>query len=149
VTPPNGRPAAKQLLLAPRFHPPPSHPHPHIRNPPGVAAVLAVLDLPPGVPCPPVEALFTVEEEIGLLGAAALDASLLTGRTLLNLDSEDWGVVYIGCEGWWCSRGIGTRPPAGLTRAAPRDAPSAGGRRGGDARAAVAGSPLRTAPTRG
>jgi len=64
-----------------------------------VAAALAVLDLPPDVPCPPLEALFTVEEEIGLLGASALDASMLSGRTLLNLDSEDWGVVYVGCAG--------------------------------------------------
>ena len=57
----------------------------------GVAAILAVLSLPPSTPTPPLEALFTVEEEIGLLGASALDASMLTGRTLVNLDSEDWG----------------------------------------------------------
>jgi hypothetical protein len=61
--------------------------------------MLAVLDLPPTTPCPPVEALFTVEEEIGLLGASALDGALLSGRTLINLDSEDWGVLYIGCAG--------------------------------------------------
>lgn len=65
----------------------------------GVATILAVLDLPPTEPCPPIEALFTVEEEIGLLGAAALDGSLLIGKTLLNLDSEDWGVIYIGSAG--------------------------------------------------
>lgn len=32
-------------------------------------------------------------------GAAALDPALVTGRTLVNLDSEDWGVIYIGCAG--------------------------------------------------
>jgi hypothetical protein len=39
------------------------------------------------------------EEEIGLRGAFALDASLLTGRTMLNLDTEESGQVYIGCAG--------------------------------------------------
>jgi dipeptidase D len=39
------------------------------------------------------------EEEIGLRGAFALDASLLTGRTMLNLDTEEAGQVYIGCAG--------------------------------------------------
>lgn len=39
------------------------------------------------------------EEEIGLRGAFALDASLLTGRTMLNLDTEEAGEVYIGCAG--------------------------------------------------
>lgn len=65
----------------------------------GVAAALAALDLPPAAPHPPLEALFTVAEEVGLIGAAALDARMLSGRTLLNLDSEDWGTVYIGCAG--------------------------------------------------
>lgn len=63
-----------------------------------MATILAVLDLPPSVPCPPLEALFTVEEEIGLFGASALDAGMLSGKVLLNLDSEDWGVIFIGCE---------------------------------------------------
>ncbi|KAI8466904.1 MAG: aminoacyl-histidine dipeptidase [Monoraphidium minutum] len=65
----------------------------------GVATILAVLDLPPSVPCPPLEALFTVEEEIGLVGAMALDGGMLSGKALLNLDSEDWGVIFIGCAG--------------------------------------------------
>lgn len=46
------------------------------------------------LPTPPASAPATPP---GLLGASALDASMLTGRTLVNLDSEDWGVVYIGC----------------------------------------------------
>lgn len=65
----------------------------------GVAAILAVLDMDASVPCPPIEALFTVEEEIGLVGASALDASMLSGKTLLNLDSEDWGIIFMGCAG--------------------------------------------------
>ena len=32
-------------------------------------------------------------------GAFGLDGSLLTGRTLLNLDTEDWGEIFIGCAG--------------------------------------------------
>ena len=39
------------------------------------------------------------EEEIGLKGAFALDGSLLKGRTMLNLDTEEAGQIYIGCAG--------------------------------------------------
>ena len=64
----------------------------------GVAAMLAVLeatDLAHG----PLELLFTIDEETGLTGAAQLDAGLLTGRRLINLDSEEEGEVYVGCAG--------------------------------------------------
>jgi dipeptidase D len=64
----------------------------------GVAAMLAVAaadDLVHG----PLELLFTVEEEIGLLGASAMDPALVTGRTLLNLDTEEEGALYVGCAG--------------------------------------------------
>ena len=64
----------------------------------GVAAMLAVLeatDLAHG----PLELLFTIDEETGLTGAAQLDAGLLTGRRLINLDSEEDGEVYVGCAG--------------------------------------------------
>jgi dipeptidase D len=47
----------------------------------------------------PLELLFTVEEETGLTGAKNLAADVLQSRTLLNLDSEDEGVLYIGCAG--------------------------------------------------
>jgi dipeptidase D len=47
----------------------------------------------------PLELLFTVDEETGLTGARELDPSLLTARTLLNLDSEEDGILYIGCAG--------------------------------------------------
>ena len=64
----------------------------------GVATMLAVMeatDLVHG----PLEFLFTIDEETGLTGAASLDASLLRGRQLLNLDSEEEGILYVGCAG--------------------------------------------------
>ena len=64
----------------------------------GVAAALAVMT-DPSVVHPPLELLFTTEEETGLYGASGLDASLLSATRLLNLDTEDWGEIYIGCAG--------------------------------------------------
>lgn len=64
----------------------------------GVASMLAVLessDIAHG----PLELLFTVDEETGLTGAAALSDTMLRGRRLINLDSEEEGVVTIGCAG--------------------------------------------------
>ena len=63
-----------------------------------VAMMLALLD-DDAIPHPPIEAVFTADEEIGLLGAAGLDCSDLQGRTLINLDSEDEGVLTVGCAG--------------------------------------------------
>ena len=48
---------------------------------------------------PRLEAVLTTEEEIGMLGAAALDVSPLRGRTMLNIDSEVEGVFTVGCAG--------------------------------------------------
>lgn len=50
---------------------------------------------------PPLEFLLTVEEELGVTGAFNLDASLITGKTLINLDSEEEGALTIGCAGGW------------------------------------------------
>lgn len=64
----------------------------------GVAAILAVLesqDIAHG----PIEAVFTIEEETSLRGAAQLEEGILKGKRMLNLDSEDRGDVYIGCAG--------------------------------------------------
>ncbi len=64
----------------------------------GVAAMLAVAeadDLVHG----PLELLFTIDEETGLTGAAQLDASMLRGRRLINLDSEEEGALCVGCAG--------------------------------------------------
>ncbi len=64
----------------------------------GCAAALAVMT-DTDVQHPPLELLFTVDEETGLGGALGLDASLLSGEVMLNLDTEDWHELYIGCAG--------------------------------------------------
>ncbi len=64
----------------------------------GIATALAALEAR-GIVHGPIEALFTVDEETGLTGAFALGGDMLKGRILLNLDSEDMGVVTIGCAG--------------------------------------------------
>jgi len=64
----------------------------------GVAAMLAVME-DPDLIHGPLELLFTVDEETGLTGAASLDGSLLQGRRLLNLDTEEEGTIYVGCAG--------------------------------------------------
>ena len=48
---------------------------------------------------PELEVVFTVDEEIGMLGATALDASVLKGRMLLNIDSEEEGILTTSCAG--------------------------------------------------
>lgn len=48
---------------------------------------------------PPLELLFTVDEETGLNGALGLDVSNLSAKKMLNLDTEEWGSLYIGCAG--------------------------------------------------
>jgi dipeptidase D len=47
----------------------------------------------------PIEALFTVDEETGLTGAFAMGSDFLTGKTMLNLDSEEFGILTVGCAG--------------------------------------------------
>ncbi len=64
----------------------------------GMAAALAVL-VDPTVEHGPIEALFTVDEETGLTGAFELEDDMLSGKYLVNLDSEDEGEVFIGCAG--------------------------------------------------
>lgn len=63
-----------------------------------IAAILALL-ADDTLEHPPIEAVFTVDEETGLDGAAALDCSDLKGRRLLNLDSEAEGVFTVSCAG--------------------------------------------------
>ncbi len=48
---------------------------------------------------PPLEVIITVDEEIGMLGAAVIDLSELKGRTLINLDSEEEGIFTVSCAG--------------------------------------------------
>lgn len=63
----------------------------------GIAACLALLE--DTAPTGPVECLFTISEETGMDGAEALQRGFFTGRTLINLDSEDEGQLFIGCAG--------------------------------------------------
>jgi dipeptidase D len=64
----------------------------------GVAAMLAML-ADPDLELWPMEFLFTVEEEIGLNGAMELDTHMISGKMLINLDTEEVGTLYIGCAG--------------------------------------------------
>ena len=64
----------------------------------GVAAALAAAT-DEGVKHGPLELLFTLDEETGLTGAKELDPKILSGRMLLNLDSEEDGVIFVGCAG--------------------------------------------------
>ena len=64
----------------------------------GVAAAMAIL-ADTSVVHPPLEVLITVDEETGLYGAFALEGGVLQGKTLLNLDSESEGELYVGCAG--------------------------------------------------
>ncbi len=63
-----------------------------------VAMILAIL-ADDSLPHPPIEAVFTTDEEVGMDGAFALDCSDLKGRELLNLDSEEEGVFTVSCAG--------------------------------------------------
>ena len=64
----------------------------------GIAAQMAVLTST-SIKHGPIECLFTVDEETGLTGAFALEPDFMTGKILLNLDSEDEGQLFIGCAG--------------------------------------------------
>ena len=63
-----------------------------------VAYMLAVLDSD-SIAHPPLECVFTVDEETGMYGAEALDMSVLSGKMLINLDSEEEGTMLVSCAG--------------------------------------------------
>lgn len=63
-----------------------------------VAMALAILDSR-DIVHPPLEVVFTVDEEIGMFGAADLDCTPLRSRIMLNIDSEDEGVLLVSCAG--------------------------------------------------
>ncbi len=65
----------------------------------GIAVAMAMALAESDLSHPPLELLFTVDEETGLTGATKLDPSMLNGRILLNLDSEDEGIFTVGCAG--------------------------------------------------
>jgi dipeptidase D len=64
----------------------------------GVALALAALD-DPDLMHPPLEVLLTVNEECGMDGARGLAPGALLSKTLINLDTEEWGHFYLGCAG--------------------------------------------------
>ncbi len=64
----------------------------------GVALAMALL-LEKDLQCGPLSGLFTVGEEVGLIGAVALDAEMLEGKYLINLDCGSVGEATIGCAG--------------------------------------------------
>lgn len=81
----------------------------------GCAAALALMT-DPDISHPPLQLLFTVDEETGLGGALNLDPQLLSGELMLNLDTEDWRELYIGCAGgagWEFTRDFAHSEPAG------------------------------------
>ena len=63
-----------------------------------VAMILSILESN-DIAHPPIEAVFTTDEEIGLIGAGALDKSLLSAKKMINLDSEDMDIITVSCAG--------------------------------------------------
>ena len=63
-----------------------------------VAMIMAILESN-DIAHPPIEAVFTTDEEVGMIGARALDMSILRGKQMINLDSETEGIVTVSCAG--------------------------------------------------
>lgn len=63
-----------------------------------IAMALAIAE-DKALPHPALELVFTVDEETGMYGAEGLDGSLLEGRTLINIDSEEEGILTVSCAG--------------------------------------------------
>lgn len=81
----------------------------------GVAAIMSLLSSA-DIPHPPLEALFTIDEETGMTGALSLQGGMLTGKTLLNLDTENDRELTIGCAG-----GLDVTAAGTYTQASGRD----------------------------
>lgn len=64
----------------------------------GVAAIMSILSAT-DIPHPPIEALFTIDEETGMTGALGLEGGILEGSIMLNLDTEEDTELTIGCAG--------------------------------------------------
>ena len=65
----------------------------------GIAIAMAMALAMEDIPHPTLELFFTIDEESGLTGVENMDPELLTGKILINLDSEDEGVFTVGCAG--------------------------------------------------
>lgn len=63
-----------------------------------VAMIMAIL-ASDNIPHPPIEAVFTTDEEVGMIGAGRLDVSLLKSKRMINLDSEEEDVLTVSCAG--------------------------------------------------
>lgn len=63
-----------------------------------VSYILALLDSD-DIPHPPIEAVITRDEETGMYGAEDFDASLVKGKKILNIDSEEEGILTVSCAG--------------------------------------------------
>ena len=63
-----------------------------------IAYAFALLDSD-DIPHPPLEVVITVDEETGMLGAQAMDLSMIKGRRLLNIDSDEEGIFLTSCAG--------------------------------------------------
>lgn len=64
----------------------------------GCAAALALMN-DKSIVHPALELLFTTDEETGLVGAWGVDPDYIKGKKMINLDTEEWGSLYIGCAG--------------------------------------------------
>ncbi len=63
-----------------------------------VAMIMAILESS-DIPHPAIEAVFTTDEEVGMIGATRLDTAILSGKRMINLDSEDMDTVTVSCAG--------------------------------------------------
>jgi dipeptidase D len=96
----------------------------------GIAAQMAVLS-DSNLETGKIECLFTVDEESGMTGAINLSPDFISGRTLLNLDSEDEGILYIGCAGGMDTVGTLTYEPVAVQSGEVAIELSVSGLRGG------------------
>ena len=79
----------------------------------GVSSIMTIL-ASKDIAHPPLEALFTIDEETGMTGASGLKGGLLHGDILLNLDTEDDHELTIGCAGGVDVTGTGSYPYEGI-----------------------------------
>ncbi len=63
-----------------------------------VAMILTILESN-DIPHPPIEAVFTTDEEIGMVGARKMDMNILSAKRMINLDSEEDDTVTVSCAG--------------------------------------------------
>lgn len=111
----------------------------------GMAVALYILDNKE-MSHPPIEALFTVDEETGLTGARSLGEDMITASRLINLDSEDSEEIFVGCAGGIDTvasfKAERTVVPDGLTAVTVRVSGLKGGHSGDDIDAGLANANL-------